>query len=136
MLRLLLRSIAINLASIYIAANILSGIIIYVGGPKTLLTAAVVIAIVNLLVKPIVNLLLLPIHLVTMGIFRWVANLITLYVVTIIVPNLQVHAFTFPGADLKYVIIPVMHFSAFGAFIVSTFVLTVSFHMIYWLLQD
>lgn len=136
MLRLLLRSIAINLASIYIAANILSGIIIYVGGPKTLLMAAVVIAIVNLLVKPIVNLLLLPIHLVTMGIFRWLANLITLYVVTIIVPNLQIHAFTFPGADLKYIIIPVMHFSAFGAFIVSTFVLTVSFHMIYWLLQD
>ncbi len=136
MLRLLFRSIAINLASVYIAANILSGIIIYVGGPKTLLMAAVVIALVNLLVKPIVNLLLLPIHLVTMGVFRWVANLITLYVVTIVVPNLQIHSFTFSGVDLKYVIIPVVHFSAFGAFLVSTFVLTVTFHLIYWLLQD
>ncbi len=136
MLRLLFRSIAINLASVYIAANILSGIIIYVGGPKTLLMAAVVIAVVNLLVKPIVNLLLLPIHLVTMGVFRWVANLITLYVVTIVVPNLQIHSFTFPGVDLKYVIVPVVHFSAFGAFLVSTFVLTVTFHLIYWLLQD
>ncbi len=136
MLRLLFRSIAINLASVYIAANILSGIIIYVGGPKTLLMAAVVIAVVNLLVKPIVNLLLLPIHLVTMGVFRWVANLITLYVVTIVVPNLQIHAFTFQGVDLKYVIVPVVHFSAFGAFLLSTFVLTVTFHLIYWLLQD
>jgi len=136
MLRLLLRSIAINLASIYIAAQVLSGIIIYVGGYKTLLMAAVVIAGVNLLVKPVINLLLLPIHLVTTGIFRWVANLITLYVVTLIVPNLQIHAFVFPGIDLKYIIVPVMHFSAFGAFVVSTFVLTVSFHLIYWLLQD
>ncbi len=136
MLRLLLRSIAINLASIYIAAQVLNGVIIYVGGTKTLLMAAVVIAIVNLLVKPIINLLLLPVHLVTVGLFRWVANLATLYVVTLIVPNLQIHPFVFPGMDLKYVIIPVVHFSAFGAFLVSTFVLTVSFHLIYWLLQD
>lgn len=136
MLRLLLRSIAINLASIYIAAQVLSGVIIYVGGTKTLLMAAVVIAIVNLLVKPIINLLLLPVHLVTVGIFRWVANLATLYIVTLIVPNLQIQPFIFPGMDLKYVIIPVVQFSAFGAFLVATLVLTISFHLIYWLLQD
>src|SRR3990167_1349758 len=65
MLRLLLRSIAINLASIYIAAQVLSSIISYVGGTQTLLLAALTLAAVNLFVRPVINLLLLPIHLVT-----------------------------------------------------------------------
>ena len=136
MLRLFLRSIAINLTGIYLAAQILLGVITYVGGYQTLLMAALAIALVNLFVRPIINLLLLPIHLVTLGIFRWLANLVTLYLVTRLVPNLQIHAFTFPGLDLKYLIIPSMHFTAFGAFIVATLTLTIVFHFLYWLLQD
>lgn len=106
------------------------------GGYQTLLLAAVAIAGVNLFVRPVVNLLLLPIHLVTLGIFRWVANLVTLYLVTLLVPSLQIHAFAFGGIDLKYLIIPAIHFSAFGAFVVATVTLTITFHLIYWLLQD
>jgi len=121
---------------VYVAAQILAGIISYVGGYQTLLISAVVIALVNLLVRPIINLLLLPLHLVTLGIFRWVSNLITLYLVTLLVPNLQIHAFTFPGLNLTYLIVPPIYFSAFGAFVVATFTLTVVFHLIYWLLQD
>lgn len=136
MLRLFLRTIGINLASIYLASQILSNVISYVGGYRTLLMAAVAIAVVNLFVRPVVNLLLLPIHLVTLGVFRWVANLITLYIVTWLVPNLQIHAFTFPGVNLQYVIIPTINFSPFGAFVVATFTLTVTFHFMYWILQD
>ena len=136
MLRLVLRTIAINMLSIYLVAQILSGIVTYVGGYQTLLLAAVAISVVNLFVKPVINLLLLPLHLVTMGVFRWLANVVTLYLVTWLVPNLQIHTFIFPGVDLRYLIVPEMHFSAFGAFVVATFVLTVTFHLIYWLLQD
>lgn len=136
MLRLFLRTIGINLASIYLASQILSGVITYVGGYRTLLLAAVVIALVNLFVRPVVNLLLLPIHLVTLGIFRWIANLATLYIVTWLVPNLQIHAFTFPGVNLHYLIVPQIYFSPFGAFLIATLTLTVTFHFMYWILQD
>ena len=136
MIRLLLRSVAINLAAIYITAQALSPVIYIVGGVKTLFLAAVAIAGVNLFVRPIVNLLLLPINLVTLGTFRWVANLATLYLVTWMVPGLQVHPFTFPGLNLQFLIIPEIYFSAFGAFIVATLGLTVIFHFMYWLLQE
>ena len=136
MIRLFLRSVAINLVCVYVAAQILSGVIVYIGGIRTLFLAAVVIAIVNLLVKPVVNLLLLPLNLVTLGLFRWVSNLVTLFVVTKIVPDLQIHSFTYPGANLGYIIIPPIDFSAFGAFVVATLTLTLTFHFIYWLLQD
>lgn len=136
MLRLLLRTIGINMLSVYLASQILSGIITYVGGYQTLLMAAIAIAAVNLVVRPVINLLLLPIHLVTLGVFRWLANIVTLYLVTLLIPNLQVHPFTSPGFNLTYLILPSIHFSAFGAFAVATFILTLTFHLIYWLLQD
>ncbi|OGD09188.1 hypothetical protein A2397_04365 [Candidatus Amesbacteria bacterium RIFOXYB1_FULL_44_23] len=136
MFRLFLRSISINFASIYIAIIILNPVISYVGGLKTLLTAAVIIALANLFVRPIVNLLLLPIHLITLGLFRWVANLATLYLVTILVPNLKIHAFVSPRLDIGYLIIPPITFSAFGSFILATITLTCVFHFLYWLLQD
>jgi putative membrane protein len=136
MLRLLFRSIFINLIGIYFCSQILSGVIIYFGGYQTLLLAALGISAANLVVKPIVNLLLLPIHLITLGLFRWVTNMVTLYLVTWLIPNLQIHAFVFPGADLRYLVIPQISFSAFGAFIITTLVLTATFHLLYWLLQD
>lgn len=136
MLRLFLRSIAINLASIYIAAQILSGVITYVGGWPTLFLAGLAIALANLFVRPIVNLLLLPIHLITLGVFRWIANLATLYLVTWLIPNLQIHPFTSPQINLRYLLVPPINFSAFGAFLVVTVTLTIVFHFLYWLLQD
>ncbi len=136
MIRLILRSLAINIASVYITFQILSGIISYVGGVQTLVLAAVLIAVSNLLVKPLINLFLLPIHLLTLGISRWVANLITLYLVTLLIPSLSIHSFTSQKLDLIYLIIPSIHFSAFGAFIVATLTLTAVFHFLYWLLQD
>ena len=136
MIRIFLRSIAINLASIYIAAQVLAGVIVYVGGWQTLFMSALAIALINLFVKPLVNLLLLPINLITLGTFRWLANVITLYLVTRFVPNLQIHPFVSSAINAKYLIIPSIHFSAFGAFLVATFTLTLIFHLLYWLLQD
>ncbi len=136
MFRIFLRSISINAASIYIVIQILSGVIFYVGGPKTIFTAAILISLANLFVRPLVNLLLLPVHLISLGLSRWVANLVVLYLVTLIEKNLIIHPFTSPRLDLNYLIVPPITFSSFGAFIVVTLTLTVVFHFIYWLFQD
>lgn len=136
MLRLLLRTVAINLLSIYIVTQVLGGVIVYYGGYKTLLYTALAITVVNLFVRPIVNLLLLPVHLVTLGVFRWVANIITLYLVTWMIKDLQIQQYYFTGAFLGVLNIPPINFSAFGSFVVVTLALTVIFHMLYWLFQD
>ncbi len=136
MLRLIFRSLAVNLASIYISAQILNGVIIFYGGFTTLILAAFFISVANLIVRPVVNLLLLPIHLVTMGLFRWVANLVTLYLATLFIPTIKIHGFVSSRFDLQYLIIPSIHFSAFGAFVVSALIITLVFQSLYWLLQD
>ncbi len=136
MIRLFFRTVSINLLGIYLASQILNGVIVYVGGVSTLLMAALVIAAVNLFVRPVINLLLLPINLVTLGMFRWVSNLVTLFLATRLIPNLQIHSFDYVGANLGVIIIPAIHFSAFMAFVVATITLTITFHFLYWLFQD
>lgn len=136
MFRIILRSLAINLASVYLAARVLSGIVTYSGGFKTLFLAALVVALANLLVRPLINLILLPIHLFTLGLFRWLANLGVLYLVTLIIPDLQIHPFVSSTVALPFLIIPPIHFSVFGSFIFVTIIFTFIFHVLYWLFQD
>ena len=136
MIRLFFRTISINLLGIYLASQILSGIIVYVGGISTLFIAALVVAVGNLFVRPVINLLLLPVNLITLGMFRWVSNLVILFLTTRIIANLQIRPFDYAGINLGFLIIPVIHFSPFMAFVVATITLTITFHFLYWLFQD
>ena len=135
-MRLFFRTVSINLLGIYLASQILSGIIVYIGGYQTLILAALVIAGINLVVRPVINLLLLPINLITLGMFRWISNLVTLFLATRLIPNLQIQPFDFAGSNIVGVIIPPIHFSAFMSFLTATITITITFHFLYWLFQD
>jgi len=133
---MLMRTVAINLAGIYLSTVILSGIVTFSGGLKTLFLASLAIIIINLVVKPVINLLLLPLHLVTLGFSRWIANLGVLYLITLFVPNLTIHPFTSSQISLPFIIIPSFGFSVFGAFLFSAFITASVFNLLYWLFQD
>ncbi|WP_452221846.1 phage holin family protein [Lacinutrix salivirga] len=66
-IRLLLNAIAV-----FFLANVLSGVT--VNGYVTAIIVALVIAILNLLVKPILVILTLPITILTLGLFLFVIN--------------------------------------------------------------
>ena len=136
MLRYFFRSIILNAFCIYLSSVIISGLFYYQGGVGTIILAGLIISLSNLFVKPVINLLLLPIHLLTLGLSRWISNLASLYLVTWLLPQLQIHAYAFPGLKLTFIIIPPLHFSAFGAYILATLVLTFCFHFLYWLFQE
>ena len=67
------------------------------GGLKSFVIGAVVLAAINILVKPIVKLLLLPINLLTLGMFRWVSNTVSLFILTVLVDQLKFIPFDFLG---------------------------------------
>lgn len=136
MLRYFFRSIVLNAFCIYLSTLVIAGLFYFQGGWGTIILAGLIISLSNLFVKPIVNLLLLPIHLLTLGLSRWISNLVSLYLVTWLLPGLQIHDYTFPGLNLSFIIIPPLHFSAFGAYLLATLVLTFCFHILYWLFQE
>lgn len=55
--------------------------------------ASLVLGLVNLVVRPIVRLLALPITLLTLGLFGWIINALMLWLVSAIVPGFHIQGF-------------------------------------------
>jgi len=95
--------------------------------------AALTLAFVNLLVRPIINLFLLPINLLTLGMFRWVVNVIILYLLTIIIPDLIIRGYEFSGFSFQNFVIAPVFISAFWNTFLTSFFLSFVLGFIYWL---
>ncbi len=67
----------------------------------TLLLAAVVLTLLNRVAKPILNLLFLPINIVTLGIFSVIINVALIWLVTYLVPGFSIEAITLFGYELN-----------------------------------
>jgi len=65
--------------------------LITVHGLPTLIVAGLLLGLVNAIVRPIVTLLTLPISIITLGLFLFVVNAFSLYVVSWIVNHLPLH---------------------------------------------
>ena len=100
---------------------------------KTLALASIALTLVESLLKPLINLMLLPLNLVTLGTFRWVTNVLTLYLATVLVPGFKIVEFTFKGFQSGAFIVPELHFGAIMAFIVVSFALSVVTSFLFWL---
>ena len=129
-----LRLLIVNFTSLWLLMKILPGVTIS-GGLQSLAMAALALMIVNLLIKPLIKLLLLPINLITLGAFRWVVNVLALYLVTIFVPALNIQAFSFNGFTYQGFIIPAMHLSIFWVYILASFLLSLITSLILWLIH-
>lgn len=90
MMYLLLKWIVLTLVIIF-TAWVIPGI--EVDGFVTALIAAVVIALINISLKPALTLVTLPINVLTLGLFTLVINALLLMFVSYLVPGFEVDGF-------------------------------------------
>ena len=81
----------VNAAALWVAAQLVPGIV--VTGLTPLLLAALVLGLINAVVRPILLVLTLPLTLVTLGLFIFVLNAFCLWLTSRIVPGFEVHTF-------------------------------------------
>lgn len=93
--------------------------------PGTIIKVALVLSIFELVLKPIIKLLLLPINILTLGTFRIVINTFGLYLVTFLFSDFQIRNINSPATSFLGLQIPEFHFTNFFAYLVTSF--TVSF---------
>jgi putative membrane protein len=127
-----LRIFVYNLLALWVVTQVLEGVAV-IGGLKPFIAAGLALTLVNLLVRPLIKLLFLPINLLTLGAFRWLVNVVTLYLVTILVPQLEIKPFTFPGFSYQGFIFPTLELSPFWALVVATFFLSLTTSFLYWI---
>lgn len=128
----IIRSFVINLAAIMVINQLVEGFVVS-GGYQGILFTAAVLTTVNLAIKPLVKLLLLPINLITLGAFRWVANVFSLYLVTLLVPFLEIIGFTFPGYAYQGFIIPEIYLAKLWVLVISSFLISLITTFLFWL---
>jgi putative membrane protein len=79
-LKLFLQRWVINTVAVMVAANIVPGID-YQGSLTALLVAALILGVLNVILRPLLLLLSLPLVILTLGLFVWVINALLLYFV-------------------------------------------------------
>lgn len=132
LMKSLIRSFLINALSLWSVSQIATGIA-FLRGYETLALAAVVLATFNLLVKPLINILLLPINILTLGTLRWLVNVFTLFLVTLIVPDFKISGFHFVGFSYQGIVVPSVDLGTVGAFVAFSLLLSFISGFLFWL---
>ena len=129
-----LRLYLINLAALASTAYIITGVS-YRGGFRSLVWITLIFLLVETFLKPLAKLFLLPINLLTLGTFRWVINVLVLYAVTKITPELIVKGFYFEGFNYQGFSLPAMNISLFWAFVLASFSISLISATFIWLIK-
>ena len=81
----------INALALLVVANIVPGF--HVSGLYAALIAALILGLVNAVIRPILLLLTLPINILTLGLFTFVVNALMIWLVATIVKGFEVQGF-------------------------------------------
>ncbi len=103
------------------------------GGIPTMLFGGFVLTLLFMFVKPVVSIITFPLNLITLGIFSWVVNVFILYLLTVFVPSIRIHAFVFQGVTLAGFVIPKTSLNLFFAFVLSALIVYVVTSVLSWL---
>lgn len=133
-MRTAIKHFTIDTYCLWLTSNFASGMV-FGKGLQTLLLAGIGITLVSVLAKPVINLLLLPLNMISFGIFRWVGSAVILFLVTLLVKNFRIEYFSYTGLSSKWFDIPVLHFDGVLAFVAFSLVLSVITTVIYWLIK-
>lgn len=133
-MRTIIKHFIIDTISLYLISQAVSGIV-FDKGVETLLLAGLVLMATTMIIRPVINVLLLPINLVTFGLFKWVGYAITLYLVTLIVPGFKLLDFYFKGYSSSLFSLPPISLTGVLSFIAFSFLISFVSSIVYWIFK-
>jgi len=131
-MKTIVRNISLYTFSLFLLPQIIPGVNIE-GGFPTLLIGGIALALMFLVIKPILNIITLPVNIITMGLFSIFTNAFILYLLTIFISGVTIHPFTYPRTEIFGAIIPKIDFNMFFSYIYTAFVLSFIDSFFSWL---
>ena len=119
----------LNSFSLFITSAFFKGLLVP-NDLLSLITAGVTFTLINYLVKPIIKLFLLPINLITLGLFRWIANVFVLVILTKVVSTVSITTFTFSSISQNGFTTPDFYINKTISYILASFLLSLTFNLI------
>jgi len=128
-MRKIIVSLLSTTASFYVAGYFLAGFKID-NNWSAYLIASLVFVIFNFFLSPIIKLLLLPINLLTLGLFRWLSNVLVLYLFDLIYDGINIMAFTYPGYLSNIISIPSGDLNLFWVLVLASLLMSLTYSLI------
>ena len=128
------RNCLFNAFSIFFLSQILSGVKVS-GGLFTYILGGIALTLLFLILKPILNLLALPLNIVTLGMFSFLTNIVIFYLLTVFVIGISISAFTFTGISYAGFKVPQIYFNTLFAFIIVSFLQSICVSFLNWLIK-
>lgn len=132
-MKTLLRYFLINYIALWVTTETVKGLA-YTGGFRTLLIGAITFTVINFLLVPLLKILLLPLNLMTLGLFAWVTNVLALYALTKFVPEFMLVSFNFPGFVYNGFMVPSVYLTPLWVAILASLMIGIITHFIHWLM--
>jgi len=129
----ILRIIVFELIVLYIVSQVASGMV-FKNGIQSFLIAGAALAGATFVIKPIINLILLPVNMITFNLFRWVSHAIVLFLVDLVLDEFEVAGFGFAGVVIgSFKIDPITIQKGILPYIVFAFIIAIVIGFLQWI---
>jgi putative membrane protein len=132
-MRSLIVKIIATMVSFYATSSLVAGFQIEPTWQSYLLSA-IIFLLFNLLVTPLIKLLLLPINLLTLGLFRWITQVIVIYLFDVLYTGITISPYYFGGYSSSLLALPAANITAFWVYCLSALVMSLSYNLAHSLL--
>jgi len=127
-----LKTIISTVVTLYLISRVFPQV--HFASMGVLITTGIVLTILIVIGKPFLKILLLPINIITFGMFAWVINILVLYIATLLVPGFEVGAITIPSVVIGPFLFPTYELSRFWSMFLVSFLVSLGNGVIGWIL--
>lgn len=128
------RTVIFNSFSIFFLSQILPGVKVS-GGIITYILGGLALTFLFIVLRPILNILSLPLNILTLGMFSFLTNIIIFYLLTVLVAGITITSFTYPGLNYSGFVIPQIYFNTLFAFLIVAFLQSICVSFLNWLIE-
>lgn len=127
-----LQGVTVNTATLFITLSMFSGLTIE-GGFWNIFTTAVLITIGFKILRPVINIITLPLNVITLGLFQLLVIAFIIFLVALIYPQMQIDPFQFNGVQFFGITIQPFFVSLFLSYIIISGTIYVVNRTLFWL---
>lgn len=133
-MRQLLRHYFVIIVCIYAVTQIIPAIAIQ-NSWRGIFYAAAVLSLLLYITKPIINLIMLPINLLTLNLASWLINIIIVYIWVLLDKDVRISAWEFSGFTFGPISLASFNFGVLQTIIISAILLTLLERFFSWLIK-
>lgn len=122
-MKYLIRVFLFNVFGLWLTTQLLSTITT-IESWQMIMLAGFVLSLLMFIVKPMLKILFIPINLITFGLLSWFVDVIVLFLLTVITPQVEIVSGSIPALFWQGFSIPTIHVTYFWALVLTSVVFT------------